>query len=141
MVVPATSVAELEQNPPREKIAILANTTELQAVRHSGLGMFQVVFYRAGEVQLTDGIKLACDSPGIVMLRVEGHNITEISVSDPNRELARLHLRLSAKIQMKGENFEAVWNEDIETSEVVISLPRGVYAGKGVTVDLRTPDF
>ena len=141
MVVPATSVAELEQNPPREKIAILANTTELQAVRHSGLGMLQAVFYKAGEVQLTDELRLTCDSPGIVMLRVEGHNITEISVSDPNRELARLHLRLSAKIQMKGENFEAVWNEDIETSEVVISLPRGVYAGKGVTVDLRTPDF
>jgi chondroitin AC lyase len=103
--------------------------------------MFQAVFYRAGEVQLTDGIRLACDSPGIVMLKTEGDNITKISVSDPNRELARLHLRLSAKIQTQGENFRAAWNNDEEVSEVVISLPQGVYAGKSATVDLRTPDF
>ena len=82
-----------------------------------------------------------CDSPGIVMARTEGPSINEISVSDPNRELAKIHLRLSAKIQKQGENFQAAWNDDEEMSEVVISLPQGDYAGKSVTVDLRTPDF
>ena len=89
IVVPATTVEKLELNTSRNNVSILSNTPEIQAVKHSGLKMCQAVFYKAGEIQVTDRIKLKCDCPGIVMLKAEGGNITQISVSDPNRELGQ----------------------------------------------------
>jgi chondroitin AC lyase len=133
IVVPATSVDRLV----RRNITIVSNTPEIQAVGHAGLGIYQAVFYSAGAVRLTESIRLACDSPGIVMLKTKGSVITEISVSDPNRELGRMHLAVSVKIEQKGEHFEAVWKEDHRMSEVVIDLPQGVYAGSSITVKFK----
>ncbi|MDP4679811.1 MAG: polysaccharide lyase beta-sandwich domain-containing protein, partial [Cyclobacteriaceae bacterium] len=81
IVVPATSIEELEGNRSKNNIKILSNTPELQAVSHSGLNMCEAVFYQAGEVQITNDLKLTCDSPGIVIVKTDGRNILEISVS------------------------------------------------------------
>ena len=136
IVVPATSIEELEQNTSKNNVTVISNTPEVQAVKHSGLRMCQAVFYKAGEVQVTDKIKLICDNPGIVMLKAEGQNITEISIADPNRELGKMHLSISAKIEKEGENFKAVWNEKDKATELAIDLPKGVYAGQSVTIKL-----
>jgi chondroitin AC lyase len=134
IVVPATSLEELEQNTSRNNVSILSNTPELQAVKHSGLKMCQAVFYKAGEVQITDRIILKCDCPGIVLVKAEGGNITQISVSDPNRELGKIHLSISSKIEKSGDNFKAVWNENEKVTEIAIDLPRDNYAGQSVTI-------
>ncbi len=136
IVVPATTVEELEQNTLKDNVSILSNTPELQAVKHSGLKMCQAVFYKAGEVQVTDKIKLKCDCPGIVLLKAEGENITQISVSDPNRELDKIHLSISSKIEKAGENFKTVWNEKEGVTEFTIDLPHDNYAGQSVTINL-----
>ncbi len=136
IVVPATSVEELEQNTSNNNVTILSNTADLQAVRHSGLRMCQAVFYKAGEVQITGRIKLTCDGPGMVMLKAEGGNISQISVSDPNRELGKIHLSISSKIEKTGDNFEAVWNEKEKLTEIAIDLPQDNYAGQSVTINL-----
>ena len=133
IVVPATSV----DNLVRRSITIVSNTPEIQAVGHAGMGIYQAVFFSAGAVRLTESIRLECDSPGIVMLKTKGSEITEISVSDPNRELGRIYLAVSVKIEQTGEHFEAVWKENQGMSEVAIDLPRGVYAGSSVTVNFR----
>ena len=117
-------------------MTILSNTPEIQAVKHAGLIMCQAVFYKAGEVQITDRIKLKCDCPGIVLVRAEGENITQISVSDPNRELGKIHLSISARIEKTGDNFKAVWNEKEKVTEIAIDLPQDNYAGQSVTINL-----
>ena len=53
----------------------------------------------------------ACGDILKVMLKIDGERITEISVSDPNREHTKFHLSVSAKIEKQGENFVIVWNE------------------------------
>ncbi len=136
IVVPATTVEKLAENASRNHVSILSNTPEIQAVKHSGLNMCQAVFYKAGEVQVTDSLKLECHSPGMVLLKLEGENVSRISVSDPNRELGKIHLSVSAKIERFGEGFKAVWNDGEKVTEIAIELPRDNYAGQSVTIDL-----
>jgi chondroitin AC lyase len=136
IVVPATTVEELEQRTSWHNISILSNTTEIQAVRHTGLQMCQAVFYKGGDIQVTDQLKLKCHCPGIVLLRIEGNKITQISASDPNRELRKIHLSVTTKIEKAGDNFKAVWNEEDGVTELVIELPRDNYAGQSVTIYL-----
>lgn len=136
IVVPATSIKKLEQNSSKENIEIILNAPEIQAVKHSGLNICQVVFYKAGKVDVSDKIVMKSDSPGIVMIKTDGEKVTEISVADPNRELGKMHISVSAKIEKTGENFNAIWNNKTEMSEVSIDLPQGNYAGKSVTVKL-----
>lgn len=133
IVVPVTTVAGLEQNTAKENISILANTPEVQAVRHAGLGMCQAVFYEAGEVQVTENLKLASATPGIVLFQ-QSDNGLRLTVSDPNRQLGKMLLTVSTRIEGKGSRFRAVWNEEEKVSEIVIDLPAGQYAGSSVTV-------
>ena len=136
IVVPATSVEKLEENISKGSVKILVNTPEIQAVRHDKLKMCQAVFYQAGEVQVTDKIKLGSQTPGIVILKAEGEGISEITVSDPNRELGKMLLSVSAKIEKVVENYTAVWNEKEKLTNITIDLPKGHYAGSSVTIKL-----
>ena len=136
IVVPATSVEKLEQNTSKNNVSILVNTPEVQAVLHSELKMCQAVFYKNGEIQITDDIKLRCETPGIIILQALEQNGAKITVSDPNRELGKMLFSLSVKIETEGDNFKAVWNEKEKVSEITIDLPLGHYAGSSVTIEL-----
>lgn len=136
IVVPAISIEKLKRNKSRQNIQILSNTPEVQSVRHLGLNICQTVFYKAGTLQITDLLKLRCHSPGIVMVKSEGNYLSEISVSDPNRELRKMVLSISTKFEKEGDDFKAVWNEKEKISEITIDLPQGDYAGKSVTIKL-----
>jgi chondroitin AC lyase len=136
ILVPATSTEKLEQNISKANIEILVNSPELQVVKNKALQICQAVFYKAGEIQVSEKIKLISDNPGIVMLKMNGDKITEISVADPNRELGRFHLSISDRFEKGNNNFTAVWNEKVGVSEISINLPRGNYAGKSVTIEL-----
>ncbi|NQU54889.1 MAG: chondroitin lyase, partial [Bacteroidetes bacterium] len=136
IVVPATSIEKLEQNTSKKNVTVLVNTPEVQAVKHSGLKMCQAVFYKAGEVQIIDNLKLRCETPGIVILHAQAQDGMKITVSDPNRELGKMMLSISANIEKEGDNFTAVWNEKEKVSEITIDLPQGHYAGSSVTIEL-----
>jgi len=136
MVVPATTIEKLEQNASKNKVTILANTPDIQAVLHSGLRMCQAIFYKAGEVQIIKDLLLQCETPGIIILQAIGQNGAKITVSDPGRELGKMHFSISAKIDKEGDNYKAVWNEKKGISEITIDLPQGNYAGESVTVKL-----
>jgi chondroitin AC lyase len=136
IVVPATSVEKMEQNNSKNSVEILSNTSELQTVKHTGLQMLQAVFYKAGEIQVSEKLKLVCDNPGIVMLKLNGEKVTGISVSDPNRELGKFHISISVKTEKTGDNFTAIWNEKSGMTNISVDLPKTVYAGQSVTINL-----
>jgi chondroitin AC lyase len=136
IVVPVTSVEKMEQNTSKNNVVILSNTSEIQAVKNTALNICQVVFYKSGHIQISDDLLLISDNPGIIMLKMDGEKISEISVSDPNRELRRFKFSISTKIQMQGENYSAVWSELNDFSEIAIGLPYGNYAGQSVTIKL-----
>jgi chondroitin AC lyase len=132
IVVPATTVSKLEESS--RNIEILSNTRELQAVKHIGLQILQAVFYKAGTIQVSEKLKLVCDNPGIVMLKLNGEKVTEISVADPNRELGKFHLSISLKAEKSGDNFTSTWNEKLGLTNISVDLPKDVYTGSSVTI-------
>jgi chondroitin AC lyase len=136
IVVPATTVEKMEQNNSKKSVEIISNTAEVQSVKHTGLQIFQAVFYKAGEIQVSEKLKLVCDNPGIVMLKMNTEKVIEISVADPNRELGKFHLSISAKTEKSGDNFSAVWNEKAGFTNISVDLPKTVYAGQSVTIEL-----
>jgi chondroitin AC lyase len=136
IVVPATSAEKLEQNFSKANIEIISNTPEIQAVKNKDLNIVQAVFYKAGHIQISDNVILVSDNPGIIMLKMENEKVTEISVSDPNRELGKFYFSLSTEIKKQGENFSVFWNEMENASFVSIDLPQGNYAGSSVTIEL-----
>jgi len=136
IVVPATSIEKLEKNNSKDNVTVLINTPELQAVKHVTLNIAEVVFYKAGEIEISDDKILTSDTPGIVMVKLKDNGVSEISVSDPNRELRKMHLTYSTKIEKEGENFKAIWNEKKHVSEISIDLPQDNYAGESVSIKL-----
>jgi chondroitin AC lyase len=136
IVVPATSLKKMEQNSSKKNIVILANSPEIQAAMNTNLGICQAVFYKGGELEIAENLKLVSDNPGIVMLKMKNKKIDEISVTDPNRELTRFNLSVSAKIEKNGENFNAVWNENSGLTHISIDLPADNYTGESVTINL-----
>ncbi|SDL83186.1 polysaccharide lyase family 8 super-sandwich domain-containing protein [Kriegella aquimaris] len=136
IVVPATSLEKLKQNSSKSRITIVSNTPEVQAVRNSELNIFQAVFYKANTIDISENLQLCADSPGIVMIKTKGDLVKSISVSDPNRELGKMHISISGKVNKQGENFSAIWNKKEKVSRISIDLPQGVDAGKSVTIAL-----
>ena len=132
IVVPATTIQKIEES--RQNIEILANTAEMQVVKHKVLQICQAVFYKAGEIQVTGKLKLVCDNPGIVMLKMNGDKIIEISVADPNRELGKFHLSISSNVEKNGENFICNWNAKEGMTNISVDLPKTVYSGSSVTI-------
>ena len=122
----------------RKSIQIISNTPEIQAVKHSGLGICQVVFHKTGEIQVSKKLIIGSDSEGVIMLKTDGQTISEISVSDPSRKLGKIHLSLSIPVEKSGENFNAAWNDEERCTQISIELPRGNFAGKSVTLDLSS---
>ncbi len=133
MVVPAVTLHEMKEGGMRH-VEILSNTTSLQAVRHTGLDLLQAVFYKAGEVQLSDQLKLVCDQPGIVMVKMNGEKISEISVADPNRELWKFHLSVSGKLEKKSGDCTAAWNVKSGMTDISAELPKDEMAGQSITL-------
>ncbi|HET8736491.1 MAG TPA: polysaccharide lyase family 8 super-sandwich domain-containing protein [Pricia sp.] len=136
IVVPATSVEKLEEGHSRKNVDILSNTPDIQAVVHKKLNIYQIIFYKAGAISLSKNLNLVSDSPGIVMLKTDGENIQSISVSDPNRELVKMHLSISDRIEKREDGFSAIWDSSEKVSNLSIAMPQGVYAGKSITIDL-----
>jgi chondroitin AC lyase len=134
IVVPATTIEMLKSGQSKNNISILSNTPDLQAVRHEQLNMVQAVFYKAGEIALSDNISLRADNPGIILIKMNEGKVHQISVADPNRELGKMSLSLSGKISSPDDNFSSYWDDQQKTSQVFIDLPKGQYAGKSITI-------
>ena len=134
VVILAADEKKVKAFAAKPSVEILSNTPEIQAVRHSGLNIIQIIFYKNGEISLPDNLKVQMDSPGIVMLKTENSKVKEISVADPSRKMGAIHLTINRNIEKQGANFNSAWNAAKNVSEIAIDLPQTVYAGKSVTI-------
>ncbi len=137
IVVPDVSVQELQETAADNRnIEILSNTTEIQAVKHHKLGLCQIAFYKAGEVEISEGTRVRSDSQGMVMLKLQGERIDKMTVSDPSRKLSKMKITVSNIYDAKGENFVTLPNSEQNNTLILIDLPQDVYAGKSTVVKL-----
>ncbi len=137
MVVPSISREEIPAYTARKSIEVISNTPEVQAVKHKVLDICQVVFYKTGQVQISENLTLGSDSEGLVMLKTDGQTITEISVSDPTRKMGKIHLTLNIPMNTSGKNHNAIWDSEMKATQLSINLPGENDAGQSVTIDLR----
>ncbi len=136
IVVPGIESDEIARYESANPIEILANSTQIQAVQHTELGISQIVFYEPGEIEIIDGVTIKAQKPGMVMVRHYGHDVHEITVSDPSRKLDVFPLMINAQVEIDDSRLDIRWNEREGTSTVEFKLPVDEYAGQSVTVKL-----
>ncbi|TNF44587.1 MAG: chondroitin lyase, partial [Bacteroidetes bacterium] len=138
IVVPEVTVEELKLSSGNNRnIEILANTSEIQAVKHNQLQICQAAFYKSGEVEIAKDLKIRMDSQGMAMLKMDGNKVKELTVSDPSRKLSRILVTIPGIYNSKGENFITFANNSQNSTVVVVDLPSGVYLGNSVTLKLQ----
>jgi chondroitin AC lyase len=137
IVVPGVTQEEVASTSVNNRnIEILSNTSDLQGVIHNGLGICQLAFYKAGEVEVSEGYFVRMDSQGMAMLKLNGKRIEKLSISDPSRKLTRISLTVPGIYNTKGENFIVLPNKEENTTLIIVNLPTDVYAGSSRTVEL-----
>ncbi|MCC5935871.1 MAG: chondroitin lyase [Lunatimonas sp.] len=135
VVFPAVSrsqVAELATNMP---LQIVANTRDIQAVKHPDRGLYQLAFYRAGSLELEDGLTVKMDSPGLLMIQLADGKVVKITGSDPTRRLAALNFRISHALS--GTSGMATLATQAGDTSVRLELPQGMFAGKSAVLELK----
>ncbi|HSI75113.1 MAG TPA: polysaccharide lyase family 8 super-sandwich domain-containing protein, partial [Lunatimonas sp.] len=137
VVAPRTSPEELASFP-QSGLRILANNQNLQAVHHPGLEQTQAVFYEGGSLSMADGSILTVDQPGILLISKDGKSIQSLTAADPLRSLESFVIHVPGRYEGTSNEVRAEWDSNKNTTRLTITLPQGVYAGKSVTVDLRS---
>ena len=134
IVIPSADAKSMADD---RSIEIIANNRLVQAAKHRELGICQIIFYQAGELAISDKLTVSIESPGAVMIKMDGEVIKGISVSDPSRKLSRLHMKISGKIVAgRGDKFKSTFDSVKKLSELIIDLPSGFYAGQSVVLEL-----
>ena len=136
IVVPGVSSSSLEQYSKTKNIVILANSSEIQAVQSKDLNISEIVFYQPGNIKLGNNIILATSSPCILMVKLKGVTINEISVSDPTEKLSSIQLSVNVPVKASGTHWHSVWNKEKKESTISIDLPEAEKAGKTIVMEI-----
>lgn len=135
VIMPATTLEEVQEYVASPRIKTIANTSNLQAVWHNKLNRGYAVFYKSGSVWLTDRLMLSSDSPALILISCDAEqHIQAITVSDPSRKLGKLHLSVNQKIISTDKNCQVYWDASKEQSHLEFVLPTNGYEGSSRTV-------
>lgn len=132
-VHPNVSSEDMKQLATDLNIHVLSNTAEIQSVWHKALNMGQFVFYQPGRVTLPNGKTIASSNAAMVMVKMDGSEISEITVADPSRKVSELVLEIGGGFEGHGPTWLAS-SKGRGISNLRIVLPSGNQAGKSVTV-------
>lgn len=136
VVVPGLKLSAVEGYRSALPVTVLSNTTSLQAVRHDGLDITQMVFYEAGDMDLGAGLSISVDKRCMVMLKKRGDRVERIAVSDPSRSHKALEVVLTgSRIEGAGDRGNATWHKNENASRIAIDLPQEEWAGKSVVLE------
>jgi chondroitin AC lyase len=134
IIVPGIRVSEIASYNHDREIHILENSPKIQAVRDERMNLSQVVFYDRGNINVSKDLTVSVDHPGLLMVKTNGKQITEVAVADPSRKLEVFRMKISAKLVYDGDQCQATWNEQEKCTHLHIKLPTGGYAGKSVVI-------
>jgi len=121
IVVPGTDVKSISEYASHSPIRVIANTTDLQAVRHEILGVTEIVFYAPSTIEIRDGLNISVDKPCMVIINENG-NAPSISVSNPLSEAANITVGV---------------NTATNSASVSFDLPGGGMAGSSMTKNIE----
>lgn len=122
IVTPGKTTATEMQNYNTGNVSILSNTATVQAVRHNSLGIWQIVFYQAGEFT-ADQVTVKANKPCVLMLKnVNGTDVT-VHVADPSQSAAQIYLGI------KTPQFTAL-------RAATFVMPQGAIAGSTISATI-----
>ncbi|MBY5956912.1 hypothetical protein KUV50_02115 [Membranicola marinus] len=139
VVIPDVSFTEIGNRNYSDRIKIIANTNQLQAVQHRLKGLVQAVFYEAVELDVSPQISFSMDAPGMVQLNYRNGKVISLAVSDPSRKLKKLNFSVSQKLTMDypDEKVTIEWDPDQLKSHFTVNLPQNEWAGSSVVLDFE----
>jgi len=82
IIVPNVTNSETQVYSDATPVTIIENSEEIQAVRHAGLNMTGIVFYKAGSVTVYDGLTVSVSAPSVILLDESGTEPV-VSLSTP----------------------------------------------------------
>jgi len=118
VVLPATTKKDIESFKP-STVNIIANTSGIQAVYHSGLKIAQVVFYEAGTLNLPS-LSVTVDKPCILMVTDLGGAKMTVSVADPLQKQSGLNVDFKDLVSGKAK-------------QLLLNFPQKEFAGSSVS--------
>ncbi len=135
IVVPGISLNEVSVDDINSSLSILANTPELQAVKHNQLNISQLTFYSPASIQLADVGEFSTEQAGMIMLQESDKAIIKVSVSDPARNLEHFEFSINGSYRAADENVKL--HQEGGRTLFTVELPQGQYAGQSVTFTLE----
>ena len=137
MVYPSITESELQSMYESENhLKILSNDVDLQAVKDEEQQEVQAVFYQPGELSLENGLQLQMDHQGIIMLQLKRGKVKSFSISDPGRKLSAITFTLDGLYKTREEGIRAIRNRKSKTTQFIVQLPEGAFAGKSLSFRL-----
>lgn len=134
VVLPSVSQTKLKEFTEKPDLEILANQSDIQAVKLKNNTVFQFVFHKPAKIQTySDADFIEAKTPGLVQLESDTkHNLT-ITIADPTQTLKVFRFIISGRYSGN----QAIFDQATNRTELKIALPKGGEAGKCVTVELK----
>ncbi|MDR0263317.1 MAG: polysaccharide lyase 8 family protein [Sphingobacterium sp.] len=116
IVVPGTKVIDVKE---MQRIKIWQNTSDIQAVEHTGNGILQLSCHQPGTYQIGDW-SITLNQPVILQLSSQPIANMQLDVADPSQQAKTVRVQLV--------------NKRIGVNQVLtVELPQGEYAGSTVS--------
>jgi chondroitin AC lyase len=132
IVVPDIKEKEMDAYYNSNAVSIVANSVQLQAVEHKGLGVVQAVFYKSGSITFGGGMTISADSPCMIMVKKKENQVTSMTVSDPTGKLKKLEISINAQLSGTSTNWQTAWNKVAKMTSINFNLPEEGMAGQSV---------
>ncbi len=113
IVVPDSTQSSINAYSQNNPITVIKNTSSVQAVRHSVLGVTGIIFYAAETVLIKPGLTISADAKVMLLVTENGKEIT-VSASDP-----RWDVGASTSVTVNGVS-------------KTYTFPMGVFGGKSI---------
>ncbi|SEI62461.1 chondroitin AC lyase [Dyadobacter koreensis] len=132
IVIPGTNSEQLERYSKKQAVKILSNTADLQAVLNQDLSQAQIVFYKSGQLKLTEKVTLKALHPCLVLVSMAGNKVAQIVVSDPTEKLKSIELEVTGNLGKNGNQWNSVYDKSKNITLISFDLPTEGLAGKSV---------
>jgi len=134
VVLPSVSQAKLKEFIEKPSLEILANRSDIQAVKLKSNAVFQFVFHKPSRIHtFSNSDFIEAKTPGLIQLESDRSTNMIITVADPTQTLKIFRLIVSGKYSGN----QAKFNQATNQTELKILLPKGGEAGKCVTIELK----
>lgn len=132
LVIPNVSVSQVQALANNLPIQVLSHSSQVQAVYKPAAQIIQAVMYQGNQSFPTPwGFDVETDKPAIIMMERDS-NLIYLKVSDPMQQENRITIRLEGEFSGNIVSY----NPSTNISNVRFDMPRGIYRGKQLDVQI-----